>query len=253
MDITQVLHDFGLTGKEPDVFLAILKTEGIQPASVIAKKANMNRTTTYKILLKLAKMGLVAKSMRHGGTAFFVDDPEKSLETLLIIHRKKLDSLNARMGDLLREIKSFARHELTLPHMRVYDGFAGVVRAYEDTVAEKYTIRSFENIEQMPQQVKDYMEKVFVPKRVEKGNFAYVLAPENKLNVKARREDKKYLRGARFAPKDKLPLETGINIYGNKISFFSYDPDDMFGVVIESKRFANSLRVIFDFCWEHAK
>lgn len=253
MDIIQVLNDLGLKDKEPEIFLMLLKTQGVQPASIIAKRVNMNRTTVYKTLMKLAKMGLVVKSMKQGITAFYIEDPENCLDNLLVSQREKLDRLNEKMSSILSEIKSYQKHQLTIPHMRVYDGFNGVVRAYEDTVIEENTIRSFENIEEMPPQIKEYMEKTFVPRRMDRGNFAYVLAPKSKTNIEARKDDKKHLREARFAPKDELPLETGINIYGNKISFFSYDPDDMFGVILESEAFANSLRAVFDFCWRHSK
>ena len=253
MDILHVLRELGLTEKEPEVYLALLKTEGIQPASIIAKKADLNRTTTYKILVKLAQMGLVTKTAKHGITAFFAEDPDKSLETLVENRRKKFDQLNQRVLSILPEIKTLKKQEMSMPKMRVYEGLAGVIRAYEDTVQNQNEIRSFENIQEMAPAIKEYMEKVFVPKRVAKGNFAYVLSPKNELNTKARKDDKKYLRAARFAPANMFAIETGINIYGDKISFFSYEPNDMFGVILESKAFAKSLREIFDFCWHYSK
>jgi sugar-specific transcriptional regulator TrmB len=251
--IIQVLRDLGLVDKEPEVFLGLLSIQGVQPASVIAKKCKLNRSTTYKSLLKLAEKGLVTKSMKHGNTAFFIEEPEKRLEKLLSEQHNKLDAINKRLSTALSEIKTLQRYDLIVPKMRVYEGFVGVKRAYEDTVAENNIIRSFENIDKMAPQIKEYMEKEFVPARVAKENFAYVIAPEEQNNIKARKQDKKYLRQARFAPKSALPLETGINIYGKKISFFSYDKDDMFGVILESEAFANSLRAIFDFCWKNSK
>lgn len=253
MKIEQILTDLGLIDKEPDVFLALLKVDGIQPASVIAKRADLNRTTVYKTLIKLAKMGLVTKTMQHGITAFFIEDPEKRLETLVEKKRKSVDRLNDHLLAVLPEIKNLKRQELSMPKMRVYDGYAGVIRAYEDTVLEENTIYCFENINKMAPQIQKYMEEVFVPRRMEMGNFAYVLSPETEEGKAARKHDKKLLREARFAPKNQILLETGLNVYGDKISFFSYDPDDMFGVILESKAFANSLREIFKFCWEHSK
>jgi sugar-specific transcriptional regulator TrmB len=250
MEIKQLLKELGLVDKEPDVFLALLKTEGIQPASVIAKKSDLNRTTVYKILIKLAKMGLVTKTIHHGITAFFVEEPDKRLEALLDKRRKNIDRLSGDLLKIMPEIKNLQRYELTMPKMRVYDGFEGVIRAYEDTVVEKNTIYCFENIVKMPPQIKDYMENIFVPNRMDIENFAHVLSPESEAGKKARKHDKKLLRETRFAP---IQLETGVNIYGDKISFFSYDPDDMFGVVLESKAFANSLREIFEFCYKNAK
>lgn len=253
MKIEQILGELGLIDKEPDVFLALLKTSGIQPASIVANKANLNRTTVYKTLIKLAKMGLVTKTMQHGITAFFIEDPEKLLENLVEKKRKKVDQLNDHVLSILPEIKSLKRQELSMPKMRVYDGFAGVIRAFEDTVLEENTIYCFENISKMAPQIKKYMETTFISRRMEMGNFAYVLSPKTEAGVKARKDDKKYLREARFAPKNNILLETGLNVYGDKISFFSYDPDDMFGVILESKAFANSLREIFKFCWAHSK
>jgi sugar-specific transcriptional regulator TrmB len=253
MDILHVLRELGLTEKEPEVYLALLKTEGVQPASIIAKKADLNRTTTYKILVKLAKMGLVTKTAKHGITAFFAEDPDKNLENLLENKKSKLDRIGQRLLTALPEIKTLKRQEMSMPKMRVYEGLAGVIRAYEDTVQNQNTIRSFENIEKMAPEIKKYMETTFVPKRVAKGNFAYVLSPKNELGAKARKDDKKFLRKARFAPANMFLIETGINIYGDKISFFSYEPNDMFGVILESKTFAKSMLEIFDFCWHYSK
>jgi hypothetical protein len=53
MTIEQVLKDLGLQDKESEVYLALLKTPGVQPASVIAKKTDLNRTTVYKTLIRL--------------------------------------------------------------------------------------------------------------------------------------------------------------------------------------------------------
>lgn len=250
MEITQILKDLGLVDKEPDVLLALLKTEGVQPASVIAKKAKLNRTTVYKILIKLSKMGLVTKTIKHEITAFFVEEPDKRLEALLERRRQSLKKLSGDLFKILPEIKNLKRHELSMPKMRVYDGFEGVIRAFEDTVVEENVIYCFENIAKMPAPIKEYMETTFVPNRMEIKNFAYVLSPESPAGRKAQKDDKKYHREARFAP---IQLETGVNIYGDKISFFSYDPDDMFGVIVESKKFANTLREIFEFCWKNAK
>jgi sugar-specific transcriptional regulator TrmB len=253
MDIKPVLQQLGLNDKEADVFMALLKTPGHQPASVIARKSDLKRVTAYKILMKLVREGLVTKTMRFGVAAFFIEDPDKRLEDLLEKKRQSVDKLNEQVLGILPEIKSMVPFEVTAPKMKVYEGLAGVIRAYEDTIVDSNTIYSFENIEEMPSEIKSYMESTFVPRRIEKGNFAYVLAPENAQNKQARKDDARYLREARFAPKNRLLIQTGVNIYGDKISFFSYDPKDMFGVVLESKAFATTIREIFQFCWEHSK
>ena len=52
MDIRITLTQLGLSEKEADVYLAALEL-GMAPASVIAKKSRIKRTTVHEILKRL--------------------------------------------------------------------------------------------------------------------------------------------------------------------------------------------------------
>src|SRR5512136_217938 len=94
MKIEQVLKNLGLLDKEPEIYLTLLKTPGAQPASVIATRANLNRTTVYKTLVKLVSKGLVTKTQRHGATCFFAEDPENRLKILVDERQRQLGEMN---------------------------------------------------------------------------------------------------------------------------------------------------------------
>ncbi|MFH0820206.1 MAG: helix-turn-helix domain-containing protein [Candidatus Peregrinibacteria bacterium] len=253
MQILQVLHDLGLQDKEPDVFLALLTTPGTQPASVIAKKMKLNRITVYKTLVKLAEMGLVTKTMKYGIICFFVEDPDKVLENLIKQRKDHVETLSKQVIGILPQIKTLQQQELYIPRVRFYEGVEGVKRVYEDTLVEKKPIDSFENVGDMAPEVHDYLMNEYVPRRVENGIFARIIAPKNPANKKFREKDKTNLRDTRFAALKTFPVEIELNIYGNKTAFFSYKTEEMFAVIIESRAIANSMRAIFESCWKVAK
>ncbi len=253
MKIEQVLRDFGLEDKEPEIYLELLKLSGAQAASVIAQRANMNRTTVYKTLMKLAKMGLVTKTMKHGIICFMAEDPDKRLETLLIKRKEELGFLSKSLMDILPVIKGMQRQETLIPRMRYYEGLEGTKRVYEDTLMENETIYSFENVEHMAPAIREYLFYSYLPRRVEKGIFAHVITPKNPDNMKFRATDRKNHRQTKFIKNMNFPMEIELNVYGEKTAFFSFKEEEMFGVILESRAIANSMKAIFNLCWKIAE
>jgi len=250
MKIEQILMDLGLQEKEPEVYLALLSTPGVQPASVIAKKTDLNRTTVYKILMKLTKMGLATKTMQHGIICFFAENPDKRLEDILERKRKNLEILNDNLLVMMPEIKNMRKQEMLMPKMRYYEGIEGIKRVYRDTLLEGKTIYAFENVDHMSPEVRNYIFNEYIPKRVAEGIFAYTIVPKSKGNLNFSKSDKESLRETKVISKESFPMEIEINIYDKKTAFFSYKEEDMFGVILESQSIANSMKAIFDLCWK---
>ncbi len=253
MKIKQVLLELGLTDPEASIYLQLIKSSGAHPASVIAQRLKMNRTTVYKSLLRLAKMSLVVKTMKHGVICFFAEDPDKNIDALLTSRKAKLSFVSELFLESISEINNLQREELYTPKVRYYEGIEGVKRVYEDTLIEGDSIYAFENVEDMDIEIQDYLWNNYVPRRTDKGIFAYALTPENKDNEDFRSKDKEFLRETRFLPKGKFPIEIEMNIYGKKVAFFSYKHNEMFGVIIESSSIANTMRAIFNLCWKIAE
>lgn len=249
MKIKQVLTELGLADSEADIYLQLIRSAGIHPASVIAQRLKMNRTTVYKTLLKLARMGLVTKTMKHGIICFFAEDPDKNIDTLLSKRKTQLNFVTDLFLESIPEIQSLQKEDLYTPKVRYYEGIEGVKRVYEDTLVENEAIYAIENVGEMDYEVQDYLWNDYVPRRTERGIFAYVITPRNKDNEDFRSKDAQFSRETRFIEKDRFPIQIEMNIYGKKIAFFSYKPNEMFGVIIESTSIANSMKAIFNLCW----
>lgn len=251
MDFKQILHKLDLVDKEADVYLALISTPGVQPASIIAKKSGLNRTTTYKILMKLTDRGLATKTMRHGILCFYGEDPEKRLEDLVLGRQKSLETLHKTLITLLPAVIGEKKQEMVTPKMRIYEGVEGVKRVYENTLVEGKPIYAFEDVGFMAPSIKDWILKDYVPRRTAEKIFAHVITPNNPHNKNFRKDDKAFCRETRFLAS--IPVEVEINIYGKKTAFFSYKADEMFGVILESPAITNSMKALFDFCWKQAK
>ena len=253
MKLKQVLTELGLTDSEARIYLQLVRTSGVHPASTIAQRLKMNRTSVYKSLLKMAKLGLVTKTMKHGIICFLAEEPDRNIETLLINKKTKLDFVSELFLESIPEIQNMQKEELHTPKVRYYEGIEGVKRVYEDTIIENQPIYAVENVDLMGYEVQDYLWNEYVPRRTEKEIFAHVITPKNQANEEYRAQDKDFCRETRFLSKKDFPVEIEMNVYGKKVAFFSYKPDEMFGVIIESAGIANSLKAIFNVCWKMAK
>ncbi len=253
MEIEQVLLNMGLEDKEPEVYKTLVSLSGVQPASIIAKHAGLNRTTTYKTLTKLADRGLATKTLRHGIICFYAEDPEIALEKLMEKKKAAFDELNKGFLGVLPMIKNLQKQELVSPKVKFYEGVDGVKRAYEDTLIEGEDIYAFLATTNLHDELSDYLENSYLPRRIENDIYAYVAMPETKENKTYKSLDKKSNRETRFITQDIVPAEIEMNIYGNKIAFFSHKSGEQFGIVLESQAISKAAKAMWDICWTVAE
>jgi sugar-specific transcriptional regulator TrmB len=79
--LKEQLEKIGLADKEAKVFLASLEL-GSSAVQEIAKKADINRATTYVIIEKLMKKGLMSSVEKGKKTYFQTEDPKRLLKLL---------------------------------------------------------------------------------------------------------------------------------------------------------------------------
>jgi sugar-specific transcriptional regulator TrmB len=121
MNVNQVLQNIGLSEKEAKVYLVLLEFQEALP-STIAKRADIKRPTTYVILERLVKKGLVShfrsektkvKHYRALNPNFLVESQQEKTEDL-IKALPKLLNLNDKYE--------------SPPQMTVYEGKEGYLK-----------------------------------------------------------------------------------------------------------------------------
>lgn len=146
MNLALFLKELGLDDKEITIFTTLAKL-WIQPASTIARNLGMERTTVYKILLRLSDQGLVSQTQKGWVTHFFLPDPSVLRKTL-ITKKESLLKLEDTIDIVENELISYQPAlQQTLPKISLFDGNEWITNLYQDilstTLDNKYLVIKF--------------------------------------------------------------------------------------------------------------
>jgi len=132
MSIEIVLKNFGLSEKEIKVYLALLKL-GSAAVRIIAKSADINRTTTHEILNKLIDQGLVSyvDKEKH---RYFTAEPPAHLLHALKIREQNLEVITKDIKEIIPELKSIYEKSDTKPKAKYFEGDAGLRAVMQDVL-----------------------------------------------------------------------------------------------------------------------
>lgn len=248
IDIEEKLINYGLSQKEARVYLTLLEI-GTALVTDVAKKANINRSTSYVILESLAKSGLVSITERKNIRLYTPAPPERIILNLEN-NVKRYVELVGSAKSILPELKSMYSGSGPKPKIQFFEGTEGIKTAHEDTLTSKETIRAFASIESMhialPGFFPDYYKRR-AGKNI-KIRAIFPDTPEARERVMSNKEEK---REAILVPKEKYSFTPEINIYDNKVIFMSIK--ERFALVIESEELSDALKKVFELAWLGAK
>jgi sugar-specific transcriptional regulator TrmB len=249
--LKKVLSDCGLSSVQIAIFLALIQLDQAV-ASTLARQVKVPRKTAAFNLDQLVKMGFVHCELKKGAYNYKAANPEK-LGFIFEEQIREAQSLKTEFDQIIPDLERLKNPDVVLPKAGFYVGLSGIKKTYEDTLEVNEPIYAFQNVNKMDPSVVDYLAKQYLPARVSQGISAQVITPKNKDHVFKRKQDAVNLRETKFLESSFIDdLEIEINIYGDKTAFMSYNTEELFGVVIESRAIAKSLKALFDYCWDHA-
>ena len=132
--IQDYLQRLGFTAKESSVYL-VLAEIGIQPASVVARRAGIDRVTTYKTLKKLAERGFVQSYYRGGMQCFGIENFE-NIENYLRERSREYGDLLDRFPTITNVLQSLKETEDMIPRLQMFEGEAGMKGLFRDMLGE---------------------------------------------------------------------------------------------------------------------
>lgn len=238
------LINLDLTQEESKVYVAILELGGSY-ASNIARKAGVNRATCYHTLNNLVKKGLINSYTKGKVLWFNAENPNKIIQ----IQKEKLE----RAKSLVPELLSISNTMALKPKIRFYEGIEGVKTIFEDTLTAKEEILGYTNLQSLGEIFGNYFKDFCKRKIIKKLKTRY-LAPETGEGVDLidkyypKNYDKNLLE-VLLVNKEEFFFENEIAIYGNKVAVISLNPNELIGLLIESKTFAKSMKSIFNLAW----
>jgi len=129
-----LLKNIGLSDKEAIIYLVSLKL-GSNPASIIAKYAEINRCTTYSILDSLIKKGLVADFEKEK-IKYFTSLPPQQLINYVDEKRRDLAYFKNEIISHLPQFEVLDQKEKIIPSILSYSGKSGLAQIYNAVVQE---------------------------------------------------------------------------------------------------------------------
>ena len=251
--IIEKLKKAGFSEKEALVYTHLIRL-GAQPASVIAEKADINRTTTYDIIETLTKRGLIASIKKDGITYFKALDPKELLNYLereKVEHTKKIENQQKEIEELLPALISLENPESTKPKVTFYEGEKGMRQAYEDTLTSKEDILAYANVEDMHKGLPNFFPEYYQRRGVEKKIHIKCIAPNNKTSIERHKHDKQENREMVLISESEYDFSPEINIYEDKVLFASWR--EKMAIILKSKEIAEFHKKMYKLAWKAAK
>lgn len=252
------LKKIGLSENEAKVYLALLEL-GTATTQQIADKSGIKRTTIYVQIEALMKAGLVTsfeKETTKGKAAktyFRGEDPEH-LKNLVENEKKQAEEHKSMLDSVLPGLGSLYLSQGQRPRVRFFEGLEGLQVMQNEILKTKTDAKETMGISSAddililsPKHAEDY-----APRRVEL-KISSKLIYTSKRGPFLKDTDKQMLRESHFVPTDKFPFSVDMNIYGNLTAIASLRGAKPFGVLIESKEIADSMRAVFNLAWEGTK
>lgn len=238
------LQNYGLSEKEARVYLTVLEL-GTSIASTIARRAELNRVTTYTILEELRKSGIANETTKEGVKYYSVISPDILLKQL----EQKYESFKDKVPELLALAEKFGKDKTKIQY---FEWIIWVKQVFNDftnsTVANKSFLWSI-----MDSEVRDLLVEVaddYVKMRVKKKiPFLRILSDvENADMEQEKKWDKKYFRQTILIDKFPYPIKADITLYWpNKTAFIMRENKKPYAVIISNEKMYQSILAIFDY------
>jgi len=243
--IEQILIENGFTDKEAKVYIATLES-GEATIAQIAQKAHLKRTTVYDILEPLKQRGIVSVVKRRGSHVVSPLAPQN------LIDRFKRSASIAESA--LPQLIELAYSSPLKPRMRFFEGIPGLQEILREMSYSKQQTVGFTDYAQMPDEMFRFIRKEVVPRRRERNDVIRLIVPRNERNIQVQKEDDIHYGEHRIVdfPKDINHVEILLFDF-TKIGFLSFNPKELFGIILDSQAIHTTLRNIFELVWAQAK
>ncbi|MFC1742026.1 TrmB family transcriptional regulator [Nanoarchaeota archaeon] len=233
----QGLMDFGLSEKEADVYLACLKT-GQTTANRISELVDLPRSTTYDVLEKLKKQGLITTVVVKSKIHFVASDPE-----VLMV---SLDEKKKSISTIIPELQEVRNKVGEKPVAEVFQGKLAIIRLLDEILETATSIKIMGNVQNAIERI-GYHQPKFRKKRIERDIRVKQLVEPSKESKQIKLGPLTQVRFSREFQRSKeatfiLEDRTYHIILGEEIS----------AIRIDSREHAQATEIVFDKLWAQA-
>jgi hypothetical protein len=249
----ETLLKLGLTDKEARVYLAALEL-GEDTVQNIALKSEVKRATTYVILERLLGLGLVS-TIERGKKSMFIAENPAELANVLEEQKREVDAKRVYLDQAMTQLQAFYNANQQKPIVRYFEGADGLEaldRYGHDQFKEGSEMLGLTPIDLIEEQFPS-RRKAAVSDRVARKIISKMLYTHRDGEIQGYVNEKELRQGI-FLSRDDFPVNVGITIYPEwGVKFFNFEPNNYFGVLLQSTSVAQNMKILYELAWEGAQ
>ena len=235
-----------LPQKQAIIYLASLKI-GLATVLEISKEAGISRTSTYRAINSLIKMGLM-KEIVKGKKKFFIAESPQRLVDLIELEKKKIEIKEKEIKRILPNLKELVKLSEKEPKIRIFEGKEGLKEIQKDILLTK-NLKSIEEFIPL-----DEAYKIFPPHKKDHRHYMAkrIKVPERVIYTSKKGPILKSEDGLikrKFIPFKKFPFSVEVTIYGNKTVIVHFK--EIKAILLEGKELSDSFRTFFNLAWKN--
>ncbi|MFH1291604.1 MAG: helix-turn-helix domain-containing protein [bacterium] len=244
--IQETLMEYGFDPSEAEIYV-ILQQNGELDVPTILGKTNLSRASVYDSLNFLISKEFV-EYRKQGRRAFY--RPSHPTKLFGLIEQKKRESsiIGQEMEQTIRDLTGMYNITQNKPGVRFFEGKEGLIEALYDTLNETGPIYAYIDSDAVDEFTAD-INKDYIKKRIKKGISKKILALDTPETRKVFKEEINDLTEFKFLPKEIRPFGTAMQIYGNKISYFTLRENDVIALIIDDPHICQMHKNIFAYFW----
>ena len=246
----KILKKLGLDNKEIAIYLTLIEY-GPRPASFIAGKTKLNRSSIYYLVDELVKKQIILQSDRAGVIYFAVGDPA-DLVLYLEKEQSKLKRLTLDVTEALPELEALQNHLSSWkPKFYYFQGQTEVRNLLEKTLQNKgKQLWSLLSMADVYGEFGEEHFEAYIKRRIDKGIHLQVIRSDDKDIHKERwKPGEAEIRTTRHLPKAVSPPDMSFYLWDQKYCAFLSSQKENYGLLIESEEFFQTQKMLFDSLW----
>lgn len=251
-ELRHKLEQFDLNKTQIDVYLTLVAT-GSSPASTLAKRVCIPRSTAKYTCQQLVNKGLVRESTQNQGSIYTAKKPS-SLSKLVEEEKKQLLEKEKGLCEIVAQLESLQNNHFVAPKVVYYKGVSGLIEMFEDVLAYKEDFCCALKVEKnKPAEFEKFIQERYIPTRIKNGNHVRAIFADTPETREYQKRDKEMNRQTLLVDSTKFPIDVCYHIYGQKVAFYSLNKADLSGVIIENPFIHKTQKSIFEMAWNYAK
>lgn len=253
IEIAKKLEIFGLTSHEVEVYLVLASHDRLT-ALQLSRKCSIKRTTLYRVLESLIAMGLVEDKMADKTTHYAITVGD-AFENLVQTRERETKTMRNMIPGIKSQLDLLNRVKPMDVSVRFFHGIRGLQYLnLKHTNAKDKEVLIIDSNQWDKVLSREFAEEVRA-RNVKNHVQVREIINEHDKNT-SWTDNQEYLHNyfrSRILPKSIFTISQDIYIFDETIHFSGYNKNDLVGIEIVSKEYAQMLKQLFEILWKMAK